>query len=180
MKVLPFDQGPSEGLTTYASSLKCLPFDHGPDQLPISCQADNPILCQVTEACSFCISDSVFFFALWMMDLSFLQMFWQMFDKIFARIRFLFVCLEKMRSRLQLGSSKRILSWLMGSDRICTALCTYRCMVCPLSTLYLFQAYLLEGNLSRRYDSSRSYHRRCTSEITSPSILLTVYPLAIN
>ena len=36
-----------------------------------------------------------------MMDLSFVQMFWQMFDKILARIRFLFVCFKKMRSRLQ-------------------------------------------------------------------------------
>ena len=54
-------------------------------------------------------------------------------------------------------------------DRICTALCTYRCTVCPLSTLYLFWVYLLEGNLSKRYASSRSYHQRCTSEIASPS-----------
>ena len=43
---------------------------------------------------------------------------------------------------------------LTGSDRICTALCTYGCMVCPLSTLYLFWVYLLEWNLSRRYISS--------------------------
>ena len=100
LKVLAFDHGPSEGLTTYASSLKCLPFDHGPDQLSTSCQADDLILCQVTGACSFCISDSVFFFAFWMMDLSFVQMFWQMFDKIFARIRFLFVCFKMVRSRL--------------------------------------------------------------------------------
>ena len=107
---LPFDQGPSEGLTTYASSLKCLPFDHGPHQSSTSCLADNSILCQVTEACSNCISDSVFFFAFWMMELPFVQMFWQMFDKIFARIRFLCVCFEMMRSRLQLSSSKRILS----------------------------------------------------------------------
>ena len=35
-------------------------------------------------------------------------------------------------------------------------------ILCP--TLYLFQVYLLEGNLSRRYASSRSYHQRCTSE----------------
>ena len=42
VKVLPFDHGPSESLTTCASSLKCLPFDCGPDQLSISCQADNP------------------------------------------------------------------------------------------------------------------------------------------
>ena len=43
VKVLPFDHGPSESLTTCASRLKCLPFDHGPDQLSTSCQADNPI-----------------------------------------------------------------------------------------------------------------------------------------
>ena len=102
--ILPFDRGPPEGLTSCASSLKCLPFDHGPDQSSTSCQADNPSLCQVTEACSFWISDSDFFFAFWMMDLPFVQMFCQMFDKIFARIRFLFVCFEKMRSRLQTES----------------------------------------------------------------------------
>ena len=66
--------------------IKCLPFDHGPDQLLTPGKANNPILCQVTEACSFCISDSVFFFAFWIMDLSFVQMFQQMFDKIIARI----------------------------------------------------------------------------------------------
>ena len=44
-------------------------------------------------------------------------------------------------------------------DRICTALCTYEHMVCPLSTLYLFWVYLVEGDLSRRYDSSGSYHQ---------------------
>ena len=47
---LSFDQGLPEGLTTCASSLKCPPFDHGPDQSSTSCQADNPILCQDTEA----------------------------------------------------------------------------------------------------------------------------------
>ena len=45
-------------------------------------------------------------------------------------------------------------------DRIRTALHTYGCMVCSLSTLYLFWVYLLEGNLSRRYASSRRYHWR--------------------
>ena len=66
-------------------------------------------------------------------------------------------------------------------DRICTALHTYGWMVvCPLSTLYLFRVYLLEGNLSRRYAPSGSYHQRCTSEIASPSILLTVYHLDMN
>ena len=88
VRILPFDQGPPEGLITCTSSLDCLPFDHGPDQLLTPGNADNPILFQVTEACSFCISDCVFFLAFWMMDLSFVQMFWQMFDKIFAMIRF--------------------------------------------------------------------------------------------
>ena len=64
MTILPFDQGLPEDLTTFASSLKCLPFDRGPDQLSTSCQADNPILCRVTEAYSFCISDSVFLLCL--------------------------------------------------------------------------------------------------------------------
>ena len=91
MKVLPFDQGLPESLITCTSSLEYLPFDSRPDQLLTLHQADNPILCQVTKACSFCISDSVFFFAFQMMGLSFVWMFWQMFDKIFARIRFLFV-----------------------------------------------------------------------------------------
>ena len=53
VRVFPFDQGPSEGLTTYASSLKCLPYDHGPDQLSTSCQADNSILCQVKRPAPF-------------------------------------------------------------------------------------------------------------------------------
>ena len=68
-----------------------------------------------------------------------------------------------------------------STDRICTALKHMDvAMVCSLSTLYLFWVYLLEGNLSRRYASSGSYHQRCMSEIASPSILLTVYPLAMN
>ena len=61
VKVLPFDHGPSESLTAFASSLDCLPFDCGPNQLLTLCQANNSILCQVTEACSFCISDSIFY-----------------------------------------------------------------------------------------------------------------------
>ena len=48
---------------------------------------------------------------------------------------------------------------LMGSDRICTALPTYGQKVCPLSTLCLFWVSLVEGDLSGRYDSSRSYHQ---------------------
>ena len=43
---------------------------------------------------------------------------------------------------------------------------------------YLFRAYLVEGDLSGRCDSSGSYHWRCTSEIASPSILLTRYPFS--
>ena len=91
MKVLPFDHGPSESPTAFASSLECLPFDHGPNQLLTLCQVDNSILCQVTEACSFCTSDSIFYFAFWMMDLSFIWMSLIMFDRMFARVRYLFV-----------------------------------------------------------------------------------------
>ena len=85
------DRGPSESPTVFASSLECLPFDHGPNQLSTLCQADNSILCRVTEACSFCISDSIFYFDFWMMDLSFIWMSLVMFDRIFAMVRFLFV-----------------------------------------------------------------------------------------
>ena len=31
VKFLPFDHGPSESPTAFASSLECLPFDHGPN-----------------------------------------------------------------------------------------------------------------------------------------------------
>ena len=89
--------------------LECLPFDCGPDQLSTPGKGNNPILCQVTEACSFCISDSVFFIAFWMMDLSSVQIFWQMFDKIFARIRFLFV-LKSWDQDFKLSSSRKMLS----------------------------------------------------------------------
>ena len=91
VKVLPYDRGPSESLTAFASNLECLPFDHGPNQLSTLCQANNSILCQVTEACSFCISDSIFYFVFQMMDLSFIWMSLVMFDRIFARVRFLLV-----------------------------------------------------------------------------------------
>ena len=40
-------------------------------------------------------------------------------------------------------------------------------VLCQFSTTSGF--FLLEGNLSKRFTSSRSYHQRCTSEIASPS-----------
>jgi hypothetical protein len=153
--VLPYDRGPVKVLTVSTGSLKSLPFDHGPasPNLSVLLQAVPRLVFKVMKACCLlhleCISYSVLvlralsaltvkqafcgllpelaLLLLWQDDLKTLEESLWIIPIFFQRMCFSF-------SDLCFGKDFE----LMGSDKIRTALRSYRCIVCPsVSPLYL-------------------------------------------
>jgi hypothetical protein len=146
--VLPYDRGPVKVLTVCTGSLKSLPFDHGPasPNLSVLLQAVPRLVFEVMKACcllhlefisyfvlvlralsaltveqAFCgLSPELALFSLRQDDLKTSEESLRIIPIFFQRMCFSFsdLCFDKDFK-------------LMGSDKICTALRSYRSIVCP-------------------------------------------------
>jgi hypothetical protein len=145
-KILPYDRGPVKVLTVSTGSLKSLPFDHGPagPNLSVLLQAVQRLVFEVMKACcllhlefistlslralsaltveqAFCgLSLELALFSFRQDDLKTSEESQQIIPIFFQRMCFSF-------SDLCFGKDFE----LMGSDKIRTAMHSYRCIVCP-------------------------------------------------
>jgi hypothetical protein len=146
--VLPYDRGPVKVLAVSTGSLKSLPFDHGPASpfLSVLLQAVPRLVFKVMKACCLLHFEFISYFVLLLRALSALTV-----EKAFCgllmelalfsleqddantseeSLQIIPMFLQRMCfsfSDLCFGKDFK----LMGSDKIHTALHSYRCIVCP-------------------------------------------------